>query len=65
MHAMLLALYLILVLGWAAALENYAEYITGMFWIALGIAVTIEKELDIMKEFWTGSDRGQSHDSLV
>lgn len=62
---LLLTFYLIAVFGWPAPLENYAEYITGIFWKILGIALTIEIMLDIMKEFQTESKTEDNHDLLV
>jgi hypothetical protein len=62
---LLLFFYLIAVFGWPAQLENYADYISGIFWKVLGIAITIEIILEIMKEFQTEPQSEETHDLLA
>ena len=62
---LLLFFYLIAVFGWPGQLENYADYISGIFWKVLGIAITIEIILDVLKEFQTETKTDEPHDLLA
>lgn len=61
----LLAFYLIAVFGWPDSLEGYSDYVTGIFWKVLGIAVAIEIVLDLMKEFNVGGVQKDERDKLI
>jgi hypothetical protein len=62
---LLLGFYLIAVFGWPSPLEYYADYITGIFWKVLSIAITVEIILEILKEFQTKSQTENNHDLFV
>jgi len=62
---LLLGFYLIAVFGWPSPLEYYADYITGIFWKVLSIAITIEIILEILKEFQTKSQTENNHELFV
>lgn len=61
----LLGFYLIAVFGWPESLENYGDYITGIFWKVLGIAIVVEVALDLMKEFKVGEVHQDERDILI
>lgn len=63
--AVLLTFYLIAVFGWPDSLEGYSDYVTGIFWKVLGIAVAIEIILDLMKEFNVGGVQKDERDKLI
>ena len=60
--AILLMFYLIAVFGWPSAIEQYSEYVLGLFWKVLVIAVIIEVGLEIIRELDTGRpEEGEEH----
>jgi hypothetical protein len=50
----LLAFYLTAVLGWPESIESYYDYLSGIFWKVLLIAVAVELILDLMESFQLG-----------
>lgn len=61
----LLGFYLIAVFGWPESLENYGDYITGLFWKVLGIAILVEVVLDLMRDLNIGEVHRDERDMLI
>lgn len=61
----LLAFYLIAAFGWPDSLEGYSDYVIGIFWKVLGIAVAIEFALDLMKSLKVGGVQKDERDKLI
>lgn len=59
------AYYLLSVFGWPPALENYAEYITGILWKVIGFTFLVEFTLDMLKSTKFGGIDKDERDRLI
>lgn len=57
--------YLLSVFGWPPALENYAEYITGILWKVIGFTFLVEFTLDVLKSTKFGGIDKDERDHLI